>query len=378
MGKARVPVRLTVAVAALLLGACGPPPDSPPPPTGSFTLVHPISDVVTASVSTRAMSADGRYVALRVSQPSPHVELWDRQTGDAQSVTVGNASGGLETPWISGDGSVVVFTQQSGVVVPGLLATGDEFFRYSVQDETLERVEVPDELSRTAVTDVSISHDGSLVVLNRGGYVLTWTEADGFEWLSEDTAHHGRIEAASLSPNGRFVTVRQVRPHETDPERVRSYYVVYDRQLDAVHAESPGPSWAADILHPTGYDFRLVATTDDGSVIYSYAENSGVFVLDGATGTTSVLPDAGGSSAASASRDGRFVSVRAPGQYFPPAPAVQRIRDRVTGSTVTVGWQDPINSGAWAIADGGREVLVHTWEVGVVPEPGYYLWNRDG
>ena len=369
---------LLLAAGALLVAACGPSTPPPTPPAGTVTPIQVVGPLVSAAAGTRAISADGQVVALRVTGTAgTEIRLWTAGGGPAQAITTAG-NGGLEAPSVSADGSVVLFTQQSGQVVPGLTATGDEFFLHDVAAGTTERIEVPDTLSRAAVTRASISGDGSLVVLNRGHHVLQWTRDGGFVEIGQPAGDLLSVEAASLSADGRFVTVRSVREIASDPTRYRSDYVVLDREAGTVHAASEGPSWVPDILQPTGFDFRLAATTDDGGAIYSFAEGGGAYVLDGATGTTSPLPRSGGAAISAASHDGVHVGVRTPPQFLPPAPSLHRVVDRTDGSALSIGWTVAGDAGAWGVADGGRRILVLRQGADAPAGPGFYLWDRDG
>ena len=152
-----------IAAAIALTAACGPPtsgggalpPELPSPTPDAVVRVSTGG----GNTSVRPMSADGRWVAYSIPMlESPasvsDAALWDASDGSTVAVTDGADNGApagsvTDPPFVSNDGSTVVFTTTVPVVA-GLVNTGNSVFMYSTATGVTEQLEVPmsiDELS---------------------------------------------------------------------------------------------------------------------------------------------------------------------------------------------------------------------------------------
>ena len=144
-----------------------------------------------AFTSRRPMSGDGGIVAYSQRTGFDLIDafLWDASTGSSVPLTTGATDGApagsaTDPPFVSSDGSTVVFTSTMPTV-GGQANTGNSVFRYSVHSGLTQQLAIPEAFGAGPIESVSTSGDGSLVVVSYGEKVLTWTEASGFSELTD-------------------------------------------------------------------------------------------------------------------------------------------------------------------------------------------------
>ncbi len=268
-----------------LVAACGTPPSSGPP---LLPLPPPTPDAVVqvttrgASTSYHPMSADGRFVAYSqadLTAPVRDAYLWDASTGSTVALTTtvadGATTGATAPPFVSNDGSTVVFTSTAATVA-GQPNSGRSVFVYSTDTSTTEQLVIPEPFGAGPIDDVSSSRDGSLIVVSFGDKVLTWTAVSGFSELTDPA----RIDAgtvlafsslgAPVSDNGRYVTVMtHIDQSSGDELRACERPEVHDLTSGTVSIgaciEGNSYPWGGGRFYGT----PTLAVTDQGTAVFS-------------------------------------------------------------------------------------------------------------
>jgi WD40 repeat protein len=320
------------------------------------------------------MSADGDVVALRTTDAgSDAIRLWDRTTGRTTLLVVPGSSppAALGTPAVSADGDVVVFTASGGTVGPGIVADGHEFFRYEVGSGVLERVAVPGD-PVGAVEQVSVSADGTTIAVSTDHQVLTWTRA-GFRNIADDPQADISIQAPSLSPDGRYLTVLRTVTVATDPTVRHADFEVLDLATGTRHATWVGPTWQPGAPSAALSRLVVVATTDRGELIFGSRWDGETLLLDGAR--TEPL---GGGAPTAGSWSGRWTAYSGNPELVPPWEAgISWVLDRQLGTRSAVGGSgSPASTVTLAISDDGTHALLRSSDLAFVAQPGLYVWNR--
>lgn len=383
-----------LALVAVVATAC--PPTGGGGTTESYTLLYPASQYLQGpdEVSQRSMSADGRFVVWREydeATTTNSVKVFDRVTGSTTVVpTYAGFKGPYNLPIISADGSTVFFTGSTPTPAPPPIGNYDALWRYRTATGAVDHFDLPIDptYGYSASSEIlTASGDGSTVAFSAAWATghLIWKESTGF--LPGPARAFGTefIPTTALSTNGRYLmTTGFVSLPDPDgfengvPEKIS--IIVHDLQTNTIRTqwESGVRNVYRPVFGPDPWDLRFGATLDDGSVIFSYNSNAGVFLLDAATGT--IAQTAGYESVVvqAGSRNGRFVSYTGPNSIVPNLGNVNELADRTTaGVTRMSGYGDPGRTRAKAISDDGRYVLLYSTEPGRVPNgPGVYLWDR--
>lgn len=288
------------------------------PPSGDFTPRVP------------AISSNGRYLAFSsrlalVSADTNNQEdiyLFDRSARQLRRVSVasggGQANGSSLRPHLSGDGRYVVFDSVASNLVAGDTNLGSDVFRHDrVTGETI-RVSVATGGGQGSglSLDPEISEDGNLVVFTSGSFELVPDDVNGANDVFVRDIAAGTTTRVSVGADGG------------------------EGELGSIDAAISG-------------DGRFIAFTSRSGNLVAGDTNGfeDVFVRDRVAGTTtrvSVSSTGGegndGSSRASLSRDGRFVSFLSNSDNLVPGvngSSTLFVRD-VVGTTTTFGGADSL------------------------------------
>ena len=341
------------------------------------------------------MSSDGRWVAYsRPMVPAPvsvsDAALWDASDGSTVALTDGANNGAprgsvTDPPFVSNDGSTVVFTTTVPVVA-GQTNTGKSVFRYSTDTGVTEQLEVPASFGEGPIDGASTSGDGSLVVISYGDKVLTWTAAAGFSELTDPSriddgsVHSFSAVGAPVSDDGRFVGVIALLPAmDGEYEALCRHIELYDLDEGGV-ALSPCIDKLA-VPWPGVRSIRtpILTTTDLGEVVIGQV-NLGIRKWSQFEGlvrltSTQVFPWA-------ASPDGNAVGFSAVQSGLPSSEGagyLDVIEPSGRARLGTVSYRTrPVGIGA-----GAETVLVSSNEpaaVGAGPDDrrALYVWTRTG
>lgn len=297
-----------------------------------------------------AVSADGRYVAFRGNgaglvpndtNGTSDVFVRDRVTG--QTTLVSKDSNGVQgngasgAPDISADGRYVLFQSLASNLVPGDTNAAPDIFRHDRLTGTTIRVSVGDAGQQAVwATNGSISGDGRYVAFQSPDNALVTGDADPSDdiFLRDCASNttvlvsHGTGSVATrqnprISSDGNFV-VFDTPAYDLVPGDINAHgdVFVWSRTTGAITLVSQSTTGAAG----NGDSSNAVLSADGRYVAFmSYATNffvgdtlaADIFVHDRVLGTTTCVSTGlagqlanNGSSAASISGDGRFVTFR--------------------------------------------------------------------
>jgi hypothetical protein len=393
--RRRLAVGALFATMAVTLTACPPTTGGGGGPSG-YTLLYPV-DSETArplGISTRSMSADGRYVvwnAYDENAASGSAKLFDRTTGLTTTIaSFGRYGGPLGDPFISADGSTVYFEAETGTPPVPPVTKYYALYRYTTATGDLDHFDLP--IDPTYGYSASMQHgttngDGSVVVFGDGSPIDTqrWTEATGFVKLPPPIAGCSLMLMPwnALSRSGRYVAEMDRCGHEDTDGFENGFPVEVAITVRDLQTNTIRTSWKSGVRtqypwpSPEPFDLRIGATLDDGSVLFTYTGSS-VFRLDGATGAVSLYAGYADVGLQGASWNGRFVSYTGPGSILPFQSNVNELADHTTGVVTRMsGNSEPGRTAAKAISDDGRYVLLFSTEGDRAPSgPGVYLWDR--
>lgn len=388
--------RTVVGSVLLAVVATGCPPPGGGGGGGSYTFLFSVTDTANfvTSASQRSMSADGRYVVYRIydeSTATSNAMIFDRVEGTRTVIKAFSAPfyGPYSELVISEDGSTVYFNGPTGPAPPPRLVNSG-LYRYDVATGQLDSFDLPVDPGTgysISAEELTTDADGSKVAFVSAPDDFVWTEAGGFQALPAGTGQRRWIRPPGMSPNGRFVSRTEVislpdpdgDPATGEPEMIK--VDVLDVETGEVHA-----SWSSGVrvvyrmwFGPDPWDTRMGTTLDDGSVLFTYNSNAGVFLLDGTTGLRKQVAGYESVTLQGGSWNGRFVSYVGPSHpIVPELSSVNELVDRVTaGVTRVSGYTEPGSTVAKAVSNDGRFVLLRTREPGRAPNgEGVYLWDR--
>ncbi|MCW5777548.1 MAG: PD40 domain-containing protein [Phycisphaeraceae bacterium] len=188
--------------------------------TGQTTLVSVSSSGEQANGASvwGQLSGDGRFVVYRSdatnlvpgdTNGASDIFLHDRQTGQTTRVSVSSsgeqANGGSFFPWISSDGTVVVFESDATNLVPGDTNGVRDIFVHDRQTGQTTRVNVSsfgEQAAGDTSNSASVSADGRLVVFDtRAGNLVPGDTNDARDVFVHDR-QTGRTTRVSVSSSG--------------------------------------------------------------------------------------------------------------------------------------------------------------------------------
>ncbi len=347
-----------------------------------------------ALTSHRPMSADGRFVAYSARDEDSGVtdaHLWDALDGSTIALTTGAADGApagsvTRAPFVSSDGSTVVFSSTSPVVA-GQPNTGRHVWRYSVPTGVLSSLEVPSVFGDGPIDAVSTSGDGGLLVVSYGDKVLTWTATGGFSELTDPgrlaagTASSFSAVGAPVSDSGRYVTVMTYAPLLLDGQPAECKRPELHDLLDG--GVSVGTCVDRGFAPPPGqrrWRPPILATNDAGEVVYGDA-GMGILRWSPTSGFAGLTSTNAYSWTASASGNEVGFSVQTSG--FGGGVGYGYLLVREPHGRATLGTPQFHKTRAVGIGTDAEKVLLLSNDpasVGPAAEDGraLYLWTRTG
>lgn len=331
----------------------------------------------TGDSKSASVSGDGRFVAY-ASNGSNLIEgdtngkqdifLHDRQLGTTRRISVGSggaqADGDSYAPYVSLDGSYVLFTSKAANLIGGDTNFHEDLFLYNAGADTVSRV-------ASYVSGSEFAGTGSSYAISAEGRYVVYAGKAGSTgthdiWLLDRRTNGVKIIARqnfiyetfrsrlSISADGRFIAFDSIGS-KIVPDDMRTTYAsrdravyLFDAALDEMKLISRSPSGERG----NHYSYYPVISADGRYISYlSKASNivaadtqqtQDVYVYDRLTETTELasLNGQGEQIAADAydpsiSADGRYVSFHSEGA-FDPADAGRTdvyVRDRIAGTT---------------------------------------------
>lgn len=334
----------------------------------------------TGDSRSASVSADGRFVAFASASSDlidgdtngkQDIFLQDRETGTTKRVSFGaggaQADGDSYAPYVSFDGSYILFTSKAKNLVSGDTNLNEDLFLYDTKQDAVQRVAqyVPGSEFAGSGSSYQVSADGRYVV-----YAGKTSGAGTCDiWLLDRRSGKARLVARqlyiyetfrsrlSISADGRYVAFDSFSK-EIVPDDVGSNYSYKYRDVylyDAALNEMKKISRAPDGTTGNNYSYYPAISADGNYVTYlSKASNIvaadtkpslDVYVYSRQTGTNELVSlDGTGAQPGvdaydpSISADGRYISFHTDGAY--DASDTGRtdvyVRDRSAGTTLRV------------------------------------------
>jgi RHS repeat-associated protein len=298
-----------------------------------------------------SISADGRYVAFRsyannlivgqVTPPGLNIYLRDRQTKETSLISRkpnGDPAGG-KLAVVSGDGRYVAFVTQNQEMFEGDTQYSDDIFRYDRQTGAMERVSISwdgQNLNKTYIPDISISHDGRYIAFNSEASNIVQNDTNNVKdlfvrdmqtgvtflaSLAHDGSQAEKACAGKISADGRKVVFKSgsanLAPDDTNNQDDIFVRDLATGEVRRVSVSSDGRQGTRQATEPSiSANGRYVAFTawSDGLVEGDNNGNADILVYDLATGKT-MLASIGPDGKRSSNSFTRESSISANGEY---------------------------------------------------------------
>lgn len=229
-----------------------------------------------------AFSADGRYVAFAeagADSPTPHIYLFDRQTGERRPLAPYDSAAEDSPAWSAGGASVAFLSGGTKTVV------------MTASVETGELHVLNDQLDHA--TDLAWSPDGSYLSLLRGGrlWLVDVRDGHGFALAAPGTvravggwAPDAPAVIAAVAPNSDGAAT----PSDGRQQALEVVVLPVDGATPRVLASGPvigAPRWSADgrsvaWAEASGTAWTLLAAPATGGSTRTLASGAGQIALD--------------------------------------------------------------------------------------------------